>query len=190
MPSPPTCFLAVAAAIAASSVGFAASHGNGLDHDSVSSPPRGGQAVILARLGSERERLGPQSFCARANSEPVELACGLRPRPDRSHILSARRNSKIDLSFAVPVRQAFVTYHAVGRSGESVALTRAIPLERESSKRWTLQVNVAPTRRDGRQLVATVLALYSRPVRLRLGHRMSEPFAQASAEFDLTITAP
>lgn len=72
--------------------------------------------------------LGPDSFCAALNGEPVTLACGGQMRAPRRAKLPVRLGRTITLRFGTAVGRVSVRYARAGKHGRLTALTYSMPL--------------------------------------------------------------
>lgn len=133
--------------------------------------------------------LGPESFCAAPNGEPIALACGGTIRAPGRAALPVRSGSRITLRLGTAADRVSVRYGRATRRGKVVGLTYSMPLRDAGEGRdWHLTMSPDPAKgRPG--AIVFISALYSEPVRLRLPDRVSRPFEDASADFAIPVRA-
>lgn len=153
--------------------------------------PRAIHLLITSQLlgsGDHSRIVGPTSFCAPPNGEPVALACGGRVRAPQGPKVPVQPGRPILLRFGTAADRVWVRYERATKGGRVIALTYATPI-RSSSNGGLIWRSVMPhdssLRRSG--TIAVFSVAYRDGIRLPLPDRMTKPFHNATAEFAVPL---
>lgn len=153
--------------------------------------PSGADTSLKITSQKVTRELGPVSFCAEANGEPIALACRTRALRPGGSALPASEGHRITLRFGAPVRKLFVTWERIGPHGEIIPLNNPEPRRPSGAAASDPTVWAVTLTRDNlRARSISVLVIYDRPVSLVVGGRTSDPFSDATATFRVGLRPP
>lgn len=145
---------------------------------------------LLVASADNRRIVGPASFCAPSNGEPIALACAVgRVRAPEGPKLQVRPGKRIALRFGTSVESVSVRYQRATKGGRVIALTYSMPLRSSSDDglSWRTVMSRDPVLHRARTIAVFSVA-YRDAVRLALPTRLSKPFTDATAEFAVPLS--